>query len=181
MSSSDSPTAHQTSLLYILLAFSLVIGGFFLFSDISNEQAIELIYIFSYGLSNELINKIVTAIKGLPVQLQLFSLMFAFKGIAYLKLLPLVFFCVVTALINARVKKGLYGISSPPSVTAYHSAKKMIPVCLFHLPLIYMSTPVEHYLKMLDTEMIKFIVVSINAFLVHHFFYVLSINKPSKI
>jgi hypothetical protein len=180
MGNVESPVASQTSLMYILLAVAAIIGGFYLFSDLSEEQAISLIYIYSGETGDALMEKIISSVKDLPVQLRLFTVVFALKGISYLKVFPLVIFGIITALIDAHVKKGLYRFSSPPSVTDYHMAKKMMPVCFFHLPLIYMSAPIEGLIK-IDAETIKYIVVSINAVLLHHFMYTLSVNKPPKI
>jgi hypothetical protein len=180
MGNVNSPVADQTSLMYILLAVAVIVGGFYLFSDLSEEESISLIYIYSDRTSNALMEKVISTVRDLPVQLRLFTVVFVLKFISYLKVFPLVIFGIITAFIDAHVKKGLHSFSSPPSVTDYHMAKKIIPVCFFHLPLFFMSAPIESLIKV-DAETVQYIVASISTVLLHHFMYTLYVNKPQKI
>ncbi len=183
---SEEKAIEQISVVYLVMGFMIIFAGLWSVSK-TPDKSMQLMEntIETQGISSGTVARIsgfVSKVGSGPKAstLKIFLSFFAIRAVAYLSVAPIILATVIISLIEAAVKKRATIQSQPPSMTAYHTARKIIPVCLFHIPLLYAAIPLEYFLKM-DAEGVKLVMGFLNAVIGYYAFYTVSLQKPPQV
>lgn len=183
MAQAESPLTDQIFFIYAVMAFAILIGGLYITTGMKHEQKIEVMQkvITDNRIGNKPISIANETVQKLPPNpnIRFFVSLTIIKAFAFLQVLPVLVFSVFIALIDISIKKSSPFYSPLPSMTTYHDAKRMFPAFLVHMPLVYISMPIESFIDF-NAQAIKFSMAAANGFLLYHRLRDLLENKPAK-
>lgn len=183
MAQAESPLTDQIFFIYAIMVFAILIGGLYITTSMKHENKIEVMQkiITDNRLSNKALNTANDTIQKLPPNpdIRFFVSLAILKAFAFVQVAPILIFSIFIAMIDVSIKKSSPFYSSLPSVTTYHDAKRMFPAFLIHMPLVYITMPIESFIEF-NAQAVKFSMASANSFLLYHRLRDLLENKPSK-
>ncbi len=167
--------------LFVLIA--IVVSGLYVIQHTSEDKTLQLMenIMEDNNIKLTLISQLNAQLKALPYQLKLFAIMGAIRALSDILTvwyIPLAGVCI--GFIESKIKKSTIAGDHSPSVTAYHAAKKMVPVALLYLSIAYIVIPFELMLTF-DTETVKYVYALINAAFSYYVFFTMNMHKPPQI
>jgi len=180
---SDSKVIESPALIHFVTILALLGGGVILTSKMSLDtgQLINAI-VDSSCIDPVALSPVLNGIRSLPGNVRPLSLLLIVKAIAYLKVAPVIVFGFILGALDVKIKvcePGFLGTHCTHSVTTYHWAKRMFMVSALYIPAIYISYPVESFLK--DSDLVKYLFIGINSLVGYHAVFTLNMNKPPKL
>ncbi|MFN3480530.1 MAG: hypothetical protein ACK415_09100 [Thermodesulfovibrionales bacterium] len=183
MSDGKQQEVEQPFIVNTVVAVAIIIGGFYIFSGIPGDDRIKLIDdVFTtvrYKVQvKQLLSQMSSSLARLNPEMQYYVLFFILKTFLFFEIAPLLLLAYLLAVVDTGIEKSDIFDVRVPSVTAFHTARKLVPVCLLFMPLLYIAMPLEFYLNGFRPETILYSTGIANSVLVYRIYCVMRLNKP---
>lgn len=183
MSSNKQQEINQPFIVNAVVILAIAVGGFYIFKEMPADAKLKLLDELFQNVRyqaqiRQVLNSLSSVLSGTEPVMQYYALLFIIKAFLFVEAVPLLVLAYVLSIVDTNIQTSDIFDVRVPSVTAFHTAKRLVPVCLLFLPFCYIAIPVETYLSGIQPRTILYSAGIVNAVLIYRTYYVMRVNRP---